>query len=209
VRVPSSKFTSLSLVLSFSKPHNSFLSLATRFTNCLQRIQMENEPRRTAKPTFALTGPQDSRRLRLLEFPDNRHMKVLRFVSPTHRPSLPPGRISGTHFCWRLSRPQGRSATGRIKSLETFSDPIGSRTRDLPAFSAVPQPTAPPRTSLHLRMLYIYIYIYIYIHTHTHTYTHTHTHKVVQIWPGLSVCKEDTVYPGHIWTTLCIYCVCE
>ena len=52
VRVPSSKFTSLSLVLWFSKPQNSFLSLATRFTNCLQGIQMENEPRRTAKPTF-------------------------------------------------------------------------------------------------------------------------------------------------------------
>jgi hypothetical protein len=26
-------------------------------------------------------------------------------VSPTHRPSLPPGRIPGTHFCQRLSQP--------------------------------------------------------------------------------------------------------
>ena len=27
-------------------------------------------------------------------------------------------------------------------------------------------------------------------------------YKVVQIWPGLFVCKKVTVCPGHIWTTL-------
>jgi hypothetical protein len=27
---------------------------------------------------------------------------------------------------------------------------------------------------------------------------------VVQIWPGLFVCKEVTACPGHIWTTLYI-----
>jgi hypothetical protein len=27
-------------------------------------------------------------------------------------------------------------------------------------------------------------------------------YKVVQIWPGLTVCKQVTVCPGHIWTTL-------
>jgi hypothetical protein len=26
--------------------------------------------------------------------------------------------------------------------------------------------------------------------------------RVVQIWPGLFVCKQVTVCPGHIWTTL-------
>ena len=35
-------------------------------------------------------------------------------VSPTHRPPLPPGNAPGTHFCWRLSRPHGHSAIGRI-----------------------------------------------------------------------------------------------
>jgi len=34
---------------------------------------------------------------------------------------------------------------GRIMSMKSFSDNIGNRTRDLPACSAVPQPTAPPR----------------------------------------------------------------
>jgi hypothetical protein len=27
-------------------------------------------------------------------------------------------------------------------------------------------------------------------------------YKVVKIWPGLIVCKQVTVCPGHIWTTL-------
>ena len=27
-------------------------------------------------------------------------------------------------------------------------------------------------------------------------------YKVVQLWPGLIVCKQVTVCPGHIWTTL-------
>jgi hypothetical protein len=27
-------------------------------------------------------------------------------------------------------------------------------------------------------------------------------YNVVQIWPGLIVCKQVTVCPGHIWTTL-------
>jgi hypothetical protein len=67
-------------------------------------------------------------------------------VSPTHRPSLPPGRIPGTHICKRLSRPQSHNATRRIKSLKNSSDSIGNWTHDLPVCSAVPQPTAPPRT---------------------------------------------------------------
>ena len=57
----------------------------------------------------------------------------------------PPGNIPGTHFCWRLSQPQGHSAAGRIMSMKNSNDTIGNRTRDLPAFSAVPPPTAPPR----------------------------------------------------------------
>jgi hypothetical protein len=50
---------------------------------------------------------------------------------------LPPGNTPGTHFCYRLSRPQGHSATGRIMSLKNSNDTIGNRTRDLPACSAV------------------------------------------------------------------------
>jgi len=52
-------------------------------------------------------------------------------VSPTHRPPSPSGNISGTHFCWKMSRPQGHSAAGRIMSMENSSDNIRNRTRDI------------------------------------------------------------------------------
>jgi len=71
-------------------------------------------------------------------------------VSPTHRPPLLPGNIPGTHFCKKLSQPQGHSAAGRIMSMKNSSDSIGNRTRDLPACTAVRQPTAPPRTLIHI-----------------------------------------------------------
>ena len=62
-----------------------------------------------------------------------------------HRPPLPPGNIPGTHFCQRLSQPQGHSAAGRIMSMKNSSGTIRNRTRDLPACSAVLQPTEPLR----------------------------------------------------------------
>ena len=39
-------------------------------------------------------------------------------------------------------RPEG------LSYLKNSSDSIGNRTRDLPAYSAVPQPTAPPRAQI-------------------------------------------------------------
>jgi hypothetical protein len=66
-------------------------------------------------------------------------------VSRTHRPPLTLENIPGTHFCYRPSQPQGHSAAGRIMSTKNSNDTIGNRKRDLPACSAVPQPTAPPR----------------------------------------------------------------
>jgi hypothetical protein len=74
-------------------------------------------------------------------------MKVIH-LSALHRPPLPPGSITGSNFSQRLSRLQGHSAAGRIMSLKNCSDTMGIRTRDLPAFSAVPQTTASPRGAL-------------------------------------------------------------
>jgi hypothetical protein len=48
-------------------------------------------------------------------------------VPPTHRPPLLPMKII---------------------SMKNSNDTIGNRTRDLPACSAVPQPTAPPRSAI-------------------------------------------------------------
>jgi hypothetical protein len=39
-------------------------------------------------------------------------------VSLTRRPSFTPRKFSRTQFCWRLSRPQGHSTAGRVRSSE-------------------------------------------------------------------------------------------
>jgi hypothetical protein len=66
-------------------------------------------------------------------------------VTLTRRAPFTPKKITGTHFCYRLSRLQGHSAAGRIRSIEKSNCLIGNRTRDLPACSIVPQPRAPRR----------------------------------------------------------------
>jgi hypothetical protein len=76
---------------------------------------------------------------RLPHFLDNRLTKGGEDVKFTRRPPFTPGKITGTHFCYMLSRPQGHSAIGRIRSIEKSNDPIGNRTRDLPACSTVPR----------------------------------------------------------------------
>ena len=72
-------------------------------------------------------------------------------VCPTHRPTLPPGKIHGTHFCQRLSRPQGHSAVGRIEPMKNVKELIGSRTSGLPACSC----TAYSAVLVHTLILYI------------------------------------------------------
>jgi hypothetical protein len=52
-------------------------------------------------------------------------------VSLMGRPPFTPRKNSGTHFCQRLSQPQGYTATGRIMSTEKFNDLIAKLTRDL------------------------------------------------------------------------------
>ena len=64
-------------------------------------------------------------------------------VSPKHGTLLPPKRYPSTHFWYRLSRSHGQRAAGRINWMKNSNDAVGNRTRDLPVFSAVPQPTAP------------------------------------------------------------------
>ena len=63
-------------------------------------------------------------------------MKVVRSARRTGR-LYPPGNIPGTHFCYRLSRPQGHSVAGRIMSIKNSNVTIGNRTCDLPACRTV------------------------------------------------------------------------
>ena len=65
------------------------------------------------------------------------------------------GNIPGTLFCYRLSRLQDHNAAGKSMSMIN-----SNRTRDLPACSAIPQPTAPPRA---LFLLYYEKFHYSYM----------------------------------------------
>ena len=66
-----------------------------------------------AVPLQAWSGPEGSRKLSFPDFvttaQDGGRLSALR----TGR-ILPPGNSPGTHFCYRLNRPQGHSAIGRI-----------------------------------------------------------------------------------------------
>jgi hypothetical protein len=83
---------------------------------------------------------------------------AVRFLALYVGRSLPPRKIPGTHLCWRLSRLQGHSAAGKIRSIEKCNGLIGNATRDLPACSVVPQPTtlpgAPVLQSLPTKQIY-------------------------------------------------------
>jgi hypothetical protein len=90
-----------------------------------------------AVPLQAWSGPDGSRELK---FPD--YMTTAqdggKVVSLTHRPPLAPENAPGTHFCYRLSRPQGHSVIGRIMSMKNSNDTIWNRTSDLPICSTIP-----------------------------------------------------------------------
>jgi len=47
-------------------------------------------------------------------FQDYWHMKAVRLSAVCTGRLHPPGNIPGTHFSWRLSRPQGHSVAGRM-----------------------------------------------------------------------------------------------
>jgi hypothetical protein len=68
---------------------------------------------------------------------DNRLTDGGEFVSLTRQPPFTPRKIPGNLFCYRLSRNEGHSATGRIRQIEKSNDLIGNRTRGLPACSIV------------------------------------------------------------------------
>ena len=79
----------------------------------------------------AWTGCEGSRKLRFPDFVTTAQDGG-KAVSLTHRPPLPPGNTPGTHFCWRLIRPQGHSAIGRIMSMQNSTDTSWDRNSDLP-----------------------------------------------------------------------------
>jgi hypothetical protein len=96
-------------------------------------------------------------------------MKVVRLSALRTGRLYPSGNIPGTHFCSRLSRPQGHSAAGRIMSTENPNDTTGNRTRDLPVCSAVP----------YLSLDHLIVGV---CRSRTVRHTHTHTHATGLLW---------------------------
>jgi hypothetical protein len=80
-------------------------------------------------------------------FLENRLTDGGKVVSLMCRRLFTPRKIPGTHFCQRLSLPQGHSSAGRIRSTGKSND-IGNRIRDLLACSIVPQPTTLSRAPI-------------------------------------------------------------
>jgi hypothetical protein len=63
-----------------------------------------------------------------------------KFVSPTHRPPLPPRKYSWYSFLLEAESTHGHSAAGRFISMKNSIDNIGNRSRELSVCSPVPQP---------------------------------------------------------------------
>ena len=81
-------------------------------THCKKKIPIWYSKGKSV-PLQTRSGPEGSRKLRFPDFMTTAQDGG-KVVSLTHRPPLPPGNAPGTNFCYRLGRPQGHSAIGRI-----------------------------------------------------------------------------------------------
>ena len=112
------------------------IMLIIYFTNNYVTKQKCIKGKGKAVPLQAWSGPEGSRKLSFPHF-----MKTAqdggKIVSLSHRPPLPPGNTSGTHFCYKLSQPHGNSTTRSIMSLKNFNETIGNRTSVPPVCSVL------------------------------------------------------------------------
>jgi hypothetical protein len=101
-----------------------------------------------AIPVTGRGSPYGCETSRLPHFLDNQLTDYGEVVSLTRLPPITPRKIPGTHFCQRLSQPQGHTAARWIRSIEKSNGLIRNRIRDLPACSIAPQPTTLPGAPL-------------------------------------------------------------
>jgi len=98
---------------------------------------------------FSLHIPGRDRRTQEVEAPGIFRQSAFEgdsVVSPVNWPPLSARRYSWKSFLLGSDLTSGLSAAGTMKPMDISNDPFGKRTRDLPACSAVPQTTWPPRT---------------------------------------------------------------
>jgi hypothetical protein len=76
--------------------------------------------------------PLGFQKVEVPRFLDNRNMKVAMLLVLSTGHHYRPRNIPDAHFCQRLSRPQGHSVAGRIKSMKNSNDSIVNHNRDLP-----------------------------------------------------------------------------
>ena len=123
-------------------PFADFMGISNWYIHLLACVVLLLVMYSKSNPITGLDRPRGFQEVEALRFQDNRHMKVVRLSDLRTGRLYPPGNTPGTHYCYRLSQPQGHSVAGRIMSMKNSNDTIENRTRDLPACSAVPQTTA-------------------------------------------------------------------
>ena len=104
-----------------------------------QSLQLNKQAKGKVVLLQAWTGCLGFWSLRVPVLSDSWHMNIVRLQVIRTVRLYPETNISATGS-W------GHSAARRIRSMKDLIDLIVNRTRDLPAFSAMPQPTAPADT---------------------------------------------------------------
>ena len=100
-------------------------------------VQGDNNYVNKSVPLQAWSCSEGSRKLRFPDFMTTAQGDG-KVVSHTHRPYLPQGNSPGTHFCQRLSRPQGHGVIGRSLAMKNSNDTNWNRTSGLPICSTAP-----------------------------------------------------------------------
>ena len=94
------------------------------FLAALKLLLRYNNIKSKANPKQSQIGTNVSKRMRLPEISDSRHINVIRLSALSSGRLYPPQKIPGNHICHWVSRTQGHIAAGRIKSVKNLKDPI-------------------------------------------------------------------------------------
>jgi hypothetical protein len=81
----------------------------------LHKVNCESEKVKVELSLYRPWRPLGLPEVEAPTFSDIRLADGGKVVSPTRRPLFTPRKIPATHFCYRLSRPQGHSAARRIR----------------------------------------------------------------------------------------------